>query len=161
MPSSHAPVYARSMEDPEGFWARAAEDLYWEKRWDRVLDDSRAPFYSWFAGGVLNTCYNALDFHVERGRGRQVALIYDSPVTGTVRKLTYERAAGRGRPLRRRAPANRRREGRPGDPLHADGPGGGRRDARLRPASGPSTPSSSAVSRRRSSRPGSTTRSRR
>ncbi|MBK9090530.1 MAG: propionyl-CoA synthetase [Holophagales bacterium] len=90
MPSSHASVYARSMEDPEGFWARAAEDLYWEKRWDRVLDDSRAPFYSWFAGGVLNTCYNALDFHIERGRGRQIALIYDSPVTGTLRKLTYE-----------------------------------------------------------------------
>ncbi len=90
MPSSHAPVYARSLEDPEGFWARAAEDLHWERRWDRVLDDSRAPFYSWFAGGVLNTCYNALDFHVERGRGRQVALIYDSPVTGTLRKYTYE-----------------------------------------------------------------------
>ncbi len=90
MPSSHAPVYARSLEDPEGFWARAAEDLHWEKRWDRVLDDSRAPFYSWFAGGVLNTCYNALDFHFERGRGRQVALIYDSPVTGTLRKRTYE-----------------------------------------------------------------------
>ncbi len=90
MPSSHAPVYARSLEDPEGFWARAAEDLHWEKRWDKVLDDSRAPFYSWFAGGVLNTCYNALDFHIERGRGRQVALIYDSPVTGTLRTFTYE-----------------------------------------------------------------------
>src|SRR5437773_2414970 len=54
-------VYARSMKDPEGFWARAAEAIHWEKRWDRVFDDSRKPFYRWFTGGVLNTCYNALD----------------------------------------------------------------------------------------------------
>jgi propionyl-CoA synthetase len=82
-------VYARSMMDREGFWAAAAEDIYWERRWDRVLDDSRPPFYRWFVGGRLNTCYNALDLHIERGRGKQRALIYDSPVTGTVREFTY------------------------------------------------------------------------
>src|SRR5256886_14081135 len=54
-------VYARSMKDPEGFRSRAAEDIHWEKRCDRVFDDSRKPFVRWFAGGVLNTCYNALD----------------------------------------------------------------------------------------------------
>jgi propionyl-CoA synthetase len=81
--------YRRARHDPAGFWAARAEDLYWEKRWDRVLDDSRPPFYRWFAGGVLNTCYNALDLHIERGRGKQPALIYDSPVTGTIRRFTY------------------------------------------------------------------------
>ncbi len=82
-------VYARSLRDPEHFWAAAAEDLYWDKRWDRVFDDSRPPFYRWFTGGVLNTCYNALDFHVDRGRGKQKALIYDSPVTSTIKSFTY------------------------------------------------------------------------
>src|SRR6266852_3463122 len=82
-------AYARSMRDPEGFWAAAAEDIHWDRRWDRVFDDSRRPFYRWFTGGDLNTCYNALDLHVDRGRGKQRALVYDSPVTGTVRTYTY------------------------------------------------------------------------
>jgi len=82
-------VYRRSLEHPDLFWAEAAEDIHWIKKWDRVLDDSRPPFYRWFSGGVLNTCYNAVDLHVERGRGEQPAMIYDSPVTGTVRTLTY------------------------------------------------------------------------
>jgi propionyl-CoA synthetase len=82
-------VYARSMQDPQGFWAAAAEDIHWEKRWDRVFDDSRKPFYRWYTGGILNTCYNALDIHVDRGRGKQRALVYDSPVTNTVKAFTY------------------------------------------------------------------------
>jgi propionyl-CoA synthetase len=89
MRSVYDEVYARSRRDPEGFWAAAAEDLHWDRRWDRVFDDSRPPFYRWFAGGMLNTCYNALDLHVDRGRGKQAALIYDSPVTGTVKTFTY------------------------------------------------------------------------
>jgi len=82
-------VYARSMEDPEGFWAEAAASLCWNRRWDRVLDDTRAPFYRWFAGGQLNTCYNALDRHADGDRRDQAALIYDSPVTETKRVFTY------------------------------------------------------------------------
>jgi propionyl-CoA synthetase len=82
-------VYARSLEDPDGFWAEAAEAIHWERKWDRVLDDARPPLYRWFTGGVLNTCYNALDRHVEGGRAEQTALIYDSPVTGTARRYTY------------------------------------------------------------------------
>jgi propionyl-CoA synthetase len=82
-------VYRRSLEDPEGFWAEAAAEIDWDEPWERVLDGSRAPFYRWFRGGRLNTCYNALDRHVERGRGEQSALIYDSPVTDTVAELTY------------------------------------------------------------------------
>ncbi len=87
--SVYEEAYARSMRDPEGFWAAAAEDVHWDKRWDRVFDDSRKPFYRWFTGGELNTCYNALDLHVDRCRGKQRALVYDSPVTGTVRTYTY------------------------------------------------------------------------
>ena len=89
MTTIYEEVYRRSQRDPEGFWGAAAEDVYWERRWDRVLDSTRPPYYRWFAGGALNTCYNALDVHIDRGRGKQPALIYDSPVTGTVRTLTF------------------------------------------------------------------------
>ena len=82
-------VHDRSLSDPESFWGEAAEAIHWTKRWDRVLDDSNAPSYRWFTGGELNTCYNALDLHVENGRGDQRALIYDSPVTGSRRTYTY------------------------------------------------------------------------
>jgi len=82
-------VYQRARRDPEAFWAAAAEDIHWERRWDRVLDSTRPPYYRWFQGGRLNTCYNALDVHVDRGRGKQLALMYDSPVTQTVRSFTY------------------------------------------------------------------------
>ena len=82
-------IYRRSIEDPEGFWGEAAEAIHWYKKWDKVLDDTNKPFYRWFSGGELNTCYNALDVHVENGRGDQPALIYDSPVTDTKKTFTY------------------------------------------------------------------------
>jgi propionyl-CoA synthetase len=82
-------IYRRSLDDPEGFWAQAGEAIDWDEPWERVLDDSRAPFYRWFAGGRMNSCHNALDRHVEQGRGDQAALIYDSPVTDTVARFTY------------------------------------------------------------------------
>jgi propionyl-CoA synthetase len=89
MKSQYDEVYAQSLRDPQGFWGAVAEDIYWERRWDRVFDDARPPYYRWFTGGVLNTCYNALDLHVDRGRGKQRALVYDSPVTDTIRTFTY------------------------------------------------------------------------
>jgi propionyl-CoA synthetase len=82
-------VHRRSLTDPEGFWGELATAIDWDRKWDRVLDASRAPSYRWFAGGRLNTCYNALDRHVVQGRAEQVALIYDSPVTGTVARFSY------------------------------------------------------------------------
>ena len=85
----YAETYRRSIEDPEGFWGEAAEAIQWDRRWDVVLDAARAPLYRWFVGGRLNTCYNCLDYHVETGRGEQTALIYDSPVTGTVSRYSY------------------------------------------------------------------------
>ncbi|SFF26911.1 propionyl-CoA synthetase [Fontimonas thermophila] len=81
--------YRRALTDPAAFWAEQAEHLRWERRWDRVLDDRAAPAYRWFSGARLNICYNALDRHVEDGRAEQAALIYDSPVTGTIQTYTY------------------------------------------------------------------------
>jgi propionyl-CoA synthetase len=86
---SYEDAYRRSLEDKEGFWSIAAGAIHWEKKWDKVLDDSKTPFFRWFAGGKLNTCYNAIDFHVENGRKDQTAIIYDSPVTNTKQKITY------------------------------------------------------------------------
>jgi propionyl-CoA synthetase len=82
-------IYRRSLAEPEQFWAEAAAGIDWDEPWEQVLDDSRAPFYRWFDGGRLNTCHNALDRHVEGGRGEQLALIYDSPVTETSTTFTY------------------------------------------------------------------------
>src|SRR5215470_20024066 len=82
-------VHARSLKDPEGFWAEQAGVIDWTKRWDKVLDGSRPPFYRWYGGAELNACHNALDRHVDGGRADQLALIYDSPVTETIQRLTF------------------------------------------------------------------------
>ena len=87
---SYTTVYRKSIESPEDFWAEAAGKLSWSKAWERVLDDSDAPFYAWFSGGEINTCYNALDRHCENGRGDQAALIYVSPVTDQVQRFSYD-----------------------------------------------------------------------
>ena len=87
---SYRELYHKSLADPDGFWSEAASALDWSTRWEKVLDKSNAPFYEWFRGGEINTCYNALDRHCENGRGGQAALIYDSPVTGQVRTFTYD-----------------------------------------------------------------------
>ena len=85
----HIDIHQRSLKDPQAFWAEQAKGLHWDKPWERVLDDSTAPMYRWFAGGHLNTCYNAVDRHVDEGRGEQLALIHDSPVTGSITRYTY------------------------------------------------------------------------
>jgi propionyl-CoA synthetase len=87
---SYQNTYKHSIENPEEFWGDAASKLEWQKPWQRVLDDSDVPFYEWFSGGEINTCHNALDRHCAAGRGAQTALVYDSPVTGTARRFTYE-----------------------------------------------------------------------
>lgn len=83
-------VYQKSISNPEEFWAEAAKGITWYKWCDKVLDDSNPPFYRWFKGGKMNTCYNAVDRHVENGKGDHVAIIYDSPVTNTIKKITYK-----------------------------------------------------------------------
>ena len=83
-------VFAKSVDNPDEFWAEAAEGIDWYQKWDKVLDDSNPPFYRWYPGAKMNTCYNAVDRHVEGGRGDQVAIIHDSPVTDTITKVTYK-----------------------------------------------------------------------
>jgi propionyl-CoA synthetase len=85
----YAEAFQQSITDPEGFWGAAADGIDWYRQPTVVLDRTNAPFYRWFADGVLNTCFNAVDRHVRDGRGDQAALIYDSPVTGTRRTFTY------------------------------------------------------------------------
>ncbi|WP_394129796.1 propionyl-CoA synthetase [Shewanella maritima] len=82
-------LHQQSISEPEKFWANAAEAISWDTKAHKVLDDSRKPFYQWFSGGVMNTCYNAVDRHVEAGRGEQVALQYVSPVTQNQYSISY------------------------------------------------------------------------
>ncbi len=86
---SYKSVYDGWKADPEAFWMEAAEAISWTKKPTYALDSSNAPLYEWYTDGEANTCYNALDRHVEAGRGAQTAIIYDSPITGTKRKITY------------------------------------------------------------------------
>ncbi len=89
MVNLYTEAYEQSIKDPDKFWGAIAEDCHWYKKWDKVLDSSNKPFYRWFTGGETNTCYNAVDLHVANGMGNQTAIIYDSPVTGTVRKYSF------------------------------------------------------------------------
>ncbi|MEM9099400.1 MAG: AMP-binding protein [Pseudomonadota bacterium] len=86
---SYQSVYADWQSDSEAFWLKAAEAIDWIEKPTKVLQDAGAPFYSWFADGVCNTCWNAVDRHVAAGRGDQLAIIHDSAITGTQQKITY------------------------------------------------------------------------
>ncbi len=88
--SKYQEAYDESINNPEKFWGEAAKGIHWYKPYTRVLDDSKKPFYRWFVGGELNTCYNAIDRHVDSGNGSRIALIYDSPVTGTIAHYSYK-----------------------------------------------------------------------
>ena len=88
-------LFDASIDDSLGFWADAAKAVTWTREPQQILDDTNPPFYRWFPDGELNTCANALDRHVEQGRGDQAALIYDSPVTGAKRTYTYRQLLDR------------------------------------------------------------------
>lgn len=88
--SKYLKAYQRSLNDPEAYWKDVAEDIDWDKPFTQVLDSEKAPFYKWYPDGKLNTCFNAIDRHVENGRADQTAIIYDSPVTDTIKKITYK-----------------------------------------------------------------------
>ncbi len=89
MASRYHEVYQGWQRDPEAFWADAAKEIDWYRPWDKVFDPYSGQYGRWFAGAECNTAYNCLDRHVERGRGNQAALIYDSPVTNTIKTFTY------------------------------------------------------------------------
>ena len=86
---SYAETYASWSADPEAFWMKAAQAIEWFSPPTHALNDARAPFYEWFTDATVNTCWNAVDRHVLAGRGDQVAIVHDSPVTGTMTKITY------------------------------------------------------------------------
>ena len=83
-------IYEESIKNPEKFWQEASNDIFWFKKPTKILNKSNPPFYKWFEDGVTNTCYNALDIHIDQGKGKRTALIYDSPITGNKSKYTYE-----------------------------------------------------------------------
>ena len=87
--SRYHEVHARSLRDPEGFWGEAATEIDWIRPAEKVFDSTLGLYGRWFTGAVVNTCYNALDRHVERGRADQLALIHDSPLAGRMTKFTY------------------------------------------------------------------------
>jgi len=89
MVSRYHDVYGRWKESPEAFWAEAASAVDWFKPFDRVFDPDQGVYGRWFTGGLCNTCYNAVDRHIERGRGEQAALVHDSPLTGRKKSFTY------------------------------------------------------------------------
>ena len=83
-------IYEQSINNPEKFWEEAANDIFWFKKPTKILNKSNPPFYKWYEDGVTNTCYNALDIHIDKGNGDKIALIYDSPITGNKSKFTYK-----------------------------------------------------------------------
>lgn len=82
-------AYHRSLHESEEFWSEVGSHVTWSKTWNKIMDNSEEPFTKWFVGGEINACYNAVDRHVEAGKGSKVALIHDSPLTKTIRKVTY------------------------------------------------------------------------
>ncbi|XP_054941207.1 acyl-CoA synthetase short-chain family member 3, mitochondrial isoform X6 [Physeter macrocephalus] len=82
--------FAASVADPERFWGKAAEQISWYKPWTKTLENRHSPSTSWFVEGMLNICYNAIDRHIENGKGDKIAIIYDSPVTNTKATITYK-----------------------------------------------------------------------
>jgi len=82
-------AFRESVSQRERFWGAAAENVQWYQTYNRVLNSENPPFYRWFEGGIVNSCYNALDYHIENGLKDTLALIYDSPVTKTVKRYTY------------------------------------------------------------------------
>src|SRR5260370_29184056 len=97
--SRYHQVHGGALDDPEGFWGEAARDIDWIEPAKKIFDPASGPYGRWFAGGVVNTCYNALDRHVAGGRADQVALIHDSPLAGSVTKFTYAQMLHEGKTL--------------------------------------------------------------
>ena len=83
-------IYSNSIKNPEEFWKKISEEMFWFKKPSKILNKSNPPFYKWYEDGITNSCYNALDIHVDNGRGDRTALIYDSPITGNKNKFTYK-----------------------------------------------------------------------
>ena len=90
MENKYKSIYEQSIKNPELFWEGVSKDIFWFKNPTKILNKSNPPFYKWFEDGKTNTCYNALDFHIDQGKGDKTALIYDSPITGNKAKFSYK-----------------------------------------------------------------------
>ena len=89
MKKIYSEIYNQSIKNPEEFWENVSNDIFWYKKPKKILNKSNAPFFKWFEDGVTNTCYNALDHHIDQGKGEKIALIYDSPITNKKAKFTF------------------------------------------------------------------------
>ena len=89
MTGKYQEIYRRSIKKPETFWAEVADEVFWYKKPTKILNSENPPFYKWFSDGMTNTCYNAVDLHVKNGNGKKIAIIYDSPITNSQKKITY------------------------------------------------------------------------
>ena len=89
MQGKYKEIYDSSISQKENFWKEVAESIFWYKKPTKILNSSNPPFYKWYEDGVTNTCYNAIDFHIDNGRGEKLAIIYDSPITGSKKTFTY------------------------------------------------------------------------
>ncbi len=89
MQGKYKEIYDSSISQKENFWKEVAENIFWYKKPKKILNSSNPPFYKWYEDGITNTCYNAIDFHIDNGRGEKLAIIYDSPITGTKKTFTY------------------------------------------------------------------------
>ena len=90
MKKNYREIYNQSINNPEKFWQEVSEDIFWYKKPTKILNKSNPPFYKWYEDGITNTCYNALDLHIDQGKGDKIALIYDSPITGKKANFTFK-----------------------------------------------------------------------
>ena len=91
MTQKYKEIYQESIKNREDFWKEISNDIFWYKKPTKILNSQNPPFYKWFEDGVTNTCYNALDLHVDQGKGEKLAIIYDSPITGSKENITYNK----------------------------------------------------------------------
>ena len=86
MTKKYQEVYQNSLKDPKKFWSEVANNIFWYKKPTKILNSNTPPFYKWYEDGITNTCYNAVDLHVKNGKGKKLAIIYDSPITNSQKK---------------------------------------------------------------------------
>ena len=89
MTTKYDDVYQKSIQNRDAFWSEIADEIFWYKKPKKILNSKNPPFYKWYEDGTTNSCYNAVDLHVENGKGKKLAIIYDSPITNTQKKITY------------------------------------------------------------------------
>ena len=89
MNGKYKEIYDSSINNKEEYWRKVSNEIFWYKKPSKILNTSNPPFYKWYEDGITNTCYNAVDVHIDNGNGEKVAIIYDSPITGVKNKFTY------------------------------------------------------------------------